>query len=415
MILIIYISLFIFNFFINKFIFGKYLTGLFIYNIIWSLVGIFASFNFYDMYPISIEIKVIILFSVFCFNVFYILLSNKKYLKNKSTLNLNLDLKIVFIFNIISYLYLISFIIRAFEIIKTSGFRVLRIYAFDPFLWGVSTYKLLIIQWIIYPIFIVTIIYSIIYILKQKKLSLLFFIGLFDMILYTFIFAGRYLILMYVLFTIFAFILLVGKKIYLSKFNLKLFLMLIILFISIIVITQFRNWNYNSFLKDLYIYFIGSSKFLDILYTNNTFPEIYLYGKGTFGFILNNIEALKSMIFGLDYNGTDNIISNILGSQVHISDSQTYNALPTYIYTFIADFGLFGVFIGNFIFVLFITFVEKMYYRNYNLVYFALYIWVLFLIFDTIFTYRLLLPFSGITIFFIIFFNLKIQNKKVSI
>ena len=234
-------------------------------------------------------------------------------------------LLIIYFANIIAWIYLSQFIPKAINIIKAFGLRGLRPYAFDSSLGFGTTKQLLIVQWIVYSIFVATVLIAMIYSVMRKKHLLLNIFAVIDVALYTFLFGGRYLIVRMLMFYLFAF--LIVKSLELEKLKVKNlnFVLIGILIIMTIILTNLRNWGNTSFIENVVIYYTGSFTFLDVILSEFDWTTSPLFGTGMFGFIINFIHALFALIFEVPYNSSScQVITHFTGIPRFISVSYTH-------------------------------------------------------------------------------------------
>jgi hypothetical protein len=133
-----------------------------------------------------------------------------------------------------------------------------------------------------------------------------------------------------------------------------------------------------------------------------------------FGFIINLLLGPISFLLGFKYAGSDYLVTQVTANTLFISPSITYNALTTMLYPFLRDLGFIGVIIGTASLALFISSVEKYFSRGRQLIFLCLYVYLGFIIFNSIMVYQLLLPGAGVTIILIFLFINKDSPKKVT-
>ncbi|MFA6808546.1 MAG: O-antigen polymerase [Eubacteriales bacterium] len=248
-----------------------------------------------------------------------------------------------------------------------------------------------------------------IYIVIDRKAPLLTLIAVVDVVLYTLLFGGRYLIVKMMMYYIFAFLIVKVvdlEKIKKKKLNL-VFIGLIV--IAVIVVTSQRNWGNTSIIENTVVYYVGSFTFLDVLLNELNWSYSPLYGMGTFGFIVNLVIAPFAILFKIPYRGSDYLITQITAIPRFISPTQSYNAMTTMIYPFFRDFGFLGIIIGTSFLAWFVSLVEEKFMKNKDMLFLCFYVYLAFVLFNSVLLYDLLFPSAFITMVLVFVF---IKNKS---
>lgn len=366
----------------------------------WCVCAGISSLSLYGHFEPSPTIHLYSMTAIFIFNAVFICHNNEsKVLGERATfISGEVRLSLLYSLNIAAWLYLGQFIPKVFEIIDGNGLRGLRKYAFDSSMGLATTRQLLIIQWVIYSIFVATVLIAIINLVIGKNKVILNFIAFIDVALYTLMFGGRYLIVKVMMYYIFAY--LINKSVNIKKTKGNRFRIAFIgtIIIAIIVLTGLRNWNDVSFIENVVVYYTGSFTFLDVILSEYDWVTHPLYGMGIFGFIVNLLLAPFALIFKLPYVGSNHIITQLTAAPRLISHTRNYNSMTTMLYPFIRDFGFSGIVLGTSFLAWFISYAEKKFVQTKNLFYLSLYIYLAFVLFDSVMSYQLLFPSSGITI-----------------
>ncbi len=369
----------------------------------WCICAGISSLGLYGHFKPTPIIHLYSITAIFVFNVVFILHNNKSKNSLDKTINIRGEarLGIIYFVNLIAWLYFSQFVPKTFNIISIYGLRELRQYAFDSAMGLATTKQLLIIQWVIYPIFVATVLIAINYLVIGRKKFLLNVFALIDVALYTLMFGGRYLIVKVMMYYIFAF--LIVKSVNIEKMkNKKLSVMFIgTIIIAIIILTSQRNWGDTSFIENVVVYFTGSFTFLDVILSEFDWTNYPLFGMGVFGFIINLLYAPFALIFKLPYRGSNHIITQFTAIPRFISHTRKYNAMTTMLYPFIRDLGFIGIILGTSFLAWFISFAEKKFIKTNHLFYLCLYVYLAFVLFDSVMSYQLLFPASGVTIGFL--------------
>jgi oligosaccharide repeat unit polymerase len=372
----------------------------------WCICAGVASLGIYGLYKPSSITQFYSITAILTFNTFFLLhnrLEKKILFKNfKGTARL----KLIFIANTICWIYISAFMPMALNIISLYGFKGLRMYAFDSGMGLATTLELTIIQWLVQPVFVATILIAVIYIVIGRKTRVLTLVALTDVIIYTILFGGRYMMVRMMMYYILAFLIL--KSSHLEQLKKKKINMVFIgaIITSVIILTSQRNWGDTSFIKNTIIYYIGSFSFLDAVLSAEHYVGVtdFLFGKATLGFIYNLIITPFTLLFQLPYLGSDYLITQVTSVPRLISPTQTYNAMTTILYPFLRDFGYLGIIIGTIFLAWFISIVEKMFHRTNHLLFLCVYVYLGFVLFDSVMSYQLLFPAAGVTLLYLFLF-----------
>lgn len=393
---------------LNKILFKSIIKPNLLFTFIWCISVSIASLGLFNIYKLSLDVKIYSLIVVMSFNFIYYLISKKYYINNSSDIKINIRYKEIYILNILSWLYCTKFLIKSLNIIfYGGGLKVLRMYSYNSELGLGSTAELLILQIIIGAIFTSTIIISIALIVLKKVNYKMLLIAIVDLIVYTLLFGGRSYIFNFGLYYIFAYFImkLYGNKV--IKINKKL---IIVCITFLVLLTIKRSWSDVNLLETIVWYFTGGFNNLSVLFLENKMP-MYLYGKAILGFIINIVLMFFTAIFGIDYNGSDHIITAITSIQRNISPSIRTNANTTLIYPLFMDSGVIGIILGSIFLGGLVSIIEREFIKRKDVMFYCIYIYFLQILFNSIFNYSLLFPVSGVTLIFIIIFT----RKKIRI
>ncbi|TDL61520.1 oligosaccharide repeat unit polymerase [Rhodococcus qingshengii] len=414
MYLLLYSIIILLSLYLTKIKYRTVIKSNILFTLIWCTCAGISSIGFYGLYKPSAIIHFYSLTAIITFNIiFFIHNRNKENPINTRNIKGKARLNIIYILNFISWLYLSEFLIKALDIINSIGLKGLRGYAYDSSKGFATTFELLIIQWIIEPIFIATILIAVVYIVLGKKAPLLKIISIISVTIYTLTFGGRYLIVRVLMYYIFTLLItkstqlkVLGKK----KVN-KLFIGAIIL--TIIILTNQRSWGESSFIESTLVYYVGSFTFLDVLLkaTSNMSP-MPLFGGGIFGFVYNLIVTPLIMILDLPYINSNYIITQVTSIPRMISPTQSYLAMTTMLYPFLRDFGYLGIIIGTSFLAWIISSAEIRLKRTNKLFLLCFYVYLCFVLFDSVMSYQLLFPSAGVTLLALYLF-IDPQNRKI--
>lgn len=170
----------------------------------------------------------------------------------------------------------------------------------------------------------------------------------------------------------------------------------------------------NTF-ENVIVYYIGPFHLLNFYVENPGFSKLneHLYGKATFGFVYNVIEAAKYFIFKSPYKGSDAEITSVTAISVPIGLGIRMNAGSTAIYPFLRDFGLLGIFFGFSLLAIVSNIIKYKYQISKTLRKKAVYLMFMYIVFRLSSSYlELFSPEFLFCLFYIILFstNLKKEN-----
>jgi len=377
-------------------------------NIPWIVFSTISTLGLYDLFIPSNQTLFIISFFLYSLNILYFFYSQNRKILVKINLSIQPRIRLIVFINLIFYIYMLSFFPKIYKIIIESGFANLRSFAFDSSLDLGTTVQLLIFQNIVAPVFLASIIISL-SLLPFKRFRGLIFLSILDVALYTLFFAGRYFIIQLGFFFIFSIFLYNLRNFRSLKISLPLLFFAFIIFIFSIIITELRSPN-SDFIQTLIIYFSGPFIFLDLVLKNNPFKESLFWGTASFGFIVNILFSIFTLITGLKYNGSNHIITQFTGSPLFISPTVGYfNSMTTILFPLIADFGILGPLIGSILLVILIIKFEKFYNNLYSYFSISFYLYFLFILFNSILNSSFLFPSTGMVFILIIFQILRDQ------
>lgn len=191
----------------------------------------------------------------------------------------------------------------------------------------------------------------------------------------------------------------------------------IALIIAMMFITGQRSLGHNAgVLENTFFYLVGGITYFDQMLANpsafNLLNGHYLFGWSTFGFIINPILIVASIVFHFDYIGSDSILSDAASIYLPFNNSLKGNGLCTCLYAFLRDFGLPGVFIGPLLFGLMAGAVWERTFRKefLDLKWFPICIYLMYCVLFS--DWRYILVFPGTAAVFLIIIAVNIINKR---
>lgn len=255
----------------------------------------------------------------------------------------------LYILHIVAYIFSFPYLIKSLSIVRTSGIYMVRDNAFRASSEYAPTAVLLLFQTIVQPLFTVTIIMVIVDVVRKKGRFIPILLSSFDVVLYTFLFAGRFMIFETVFFIFFISYDYYGERsilVFIKKHR-KVILGGFVGVFFLMAVTLARQST--SIWESIYIYVCGPFSYLSKLLEGNVGTNLYLLGRNQFGFIYNFICMALTCTLGIDYAGSDNIVTNLTYLMIPIGKGISFNSLGTVLHDYITDYGvylcLFGVFL----------------------------------------------------------------------
>ncbi|SFJ38880.1 oligosaccharide repeat unit polymerase [Terrisporobacter glycolicus] len=401
----------------SKFIYRNIINPVSIFTSMWLGFSFISCFGFWDMYIPSYETISFILIATLAFSITSLVYyaSSKKKCDSKLDFNDNVDTsklekKIeqkILIINALALLWMSKFISKMLPIILSGDWNLARYYYLNASTVHTvyTTKESLLCQWIIYPIFYATTIYSA-YLFSIKKINykimITSLIGVLSIVIST---AGRNSLFKLIIFYAIAFLFKTNRKISIWKkikqMSIGIKVLLVVGVYILVYISSKRSLSSNiSVFQNVMFYFTGPIVYFDNIIKNPSFFGLdvdLLWGKATFGFLTTPIEIIASSLSGGNYAGADNIITSYVNYYANFSPTIKGNAVSTSLYPFMKDFGYLGILIGPVIFALIVNYVytKSMNLYNDNYVFWnCLSIYMLYIVFFSEWQYDLLFPSS---------------------
>ena len=391
---------------------GTYIAGNTIFTFFWCLILALSSFGLYGLYAPNLYVYVISYASVIVFNIPTLSSRNKNcFLLAKNDINGDFSFPMLLIGHAISYYFALPYLRKSIEFIMKNGFSAIRGVELEFI--GQSTYIALGFQWICLPFFTVTIIFSAINIALGRKSSMLFLLAILDTFAYVILYGGRYIILKFLFYVFAALIIVNGGKVWkIVRKQKKVILFGVITVLFLMYLTSLRSLSHMDFLGNIVGYYVGSLSLLTQLVEQNVQGDYLGYGHMTFGFIINLFQAAAKLLLGWEYNGSDTIFTSFAGDYFQIGENIKTNALPTFLYALILDYGKYFFFIGVLLLASFSFSIEKNFYKKPTIRNFAIYLFILYNIFDTILVYDYISPGTFVVFILLIFLTKDPDNFK---
>lgn len=321
------------------------------FNILWCGGGILAVCGFYRLYEIDV-ITVMVICVISCVfsitacaysNRYVLINSEKDYLIFDSDDDFNLRIIIALnIFAIAFTLYLSKDMIL---ILINEGFTTARYYFLTASENGRAYSTLQIyMMYACFSVFTATELTLAQSIMAKKRNNILILLGIIDLIVYTVAISGRKMILSTILYIGLGF-LYSNKKI---KITFKYKILIVSGMVALVYITLNRLLGVSVF-ENVYLYFIGPFKYLDIVLTQ---PELFkladglLYGCVIFGALTSTLEIIGSLLFGYPYVGIDQAVTAVSEVYYLVAPNRLMNHSSTAALYFMMDYGYFGIIVG---------------------------------------------------------------------
>lgn len=210
-----------------------------------------------------------------------------------------------------------------------------------------STPEMVLITYIIRPIFTVTIIYFAQQIAQKKITKSIAFIAIMDALWLIIATAGRALIVSMIIYIALATVAINGSNILrlikqYKKYIIPAFVLLIV-FIQIIS----KRVNKRSFIEEGIIYFFSGLSYFSTMLNQGIAEAFSLFGKGMLSFLIDPV-VLGLKIFGVSsFSGGSQYLSTLANAILPIGENLTTNATASTLLTFYSDFGIIGAAVGG--------------------------------------------------------------------
>ena len=382
-----------------------------IHNMMWLIAFLLYLFNYIGFYPLDYAVYFYCLTYLFCFNVVAFSYSYpiKKYIvENKQAVcdlfkSEKYDQRCL-MFSIFGWLLSYRILQKSLPILLGSGslstgMNLLRYQTYSD-ISIFNTFELMLLTYIIRPIFTVTILYFALKLASNNLNKKITLIAMLDALFLVAMTAGRALIISMVIYSLIA-ILLFNKINFISiikRYKKYLWILLPSLVFFIFISIQRVNRD-NSVITELFLYIFSGLPYFSIMLKSNIAVPYSLLGKGTFSTIIDPI-FLFIKFFGFDLNLGSQFISNITNTTIEIGQNIQMNAVSSILTTFYVDFGFIGVAFGGVLMGLVTIYIERKLMRKMSPKYFVIYLYVFCAIIMSIQNYS----FLGSATFFVFLF-----------
>lgn len=414
-----YISIFILVVIITYLMEGTLICPNILFSFMWCLGAILNLKHLAGIYGISHQTNMYICVSIIAFNIAYLLCSKHYKVKmNAHIHDITFQSKKLFVSNILSYIIMLPILVRAIKILNSLNWNFSLIRKFENPQYGMFTsLHAKVWAWIVYPIFMVTVIYTMILISHREVKYKWMVLSIIDVGMYTLLYGGRTAIVKMIFYFIFGMV--ICNREYMHKMAklIKKYSWLIIVGGGLLVsLTNSRSLKGLSVVENALIYFFGSFTFFDVITNSRKFYELnaeMLYGRGSFGFLLSPFLYLIQKIFGTNNITGEYLIKNVTDNFVMISNDIRYNAMGSDLYIFWRDGRIYGIIIGHIFLACLVVFFRKHALAYKNVRWYSTYIYVIYILFTSTMLYDLLSIQSGIMLFLLFFYSKDTKKKAV--
>lgn len=420
MLTFLYVLLLICIISLTYFKFRKVVTINIMFSVIWCFAGIANNNEYASLYKLSSRTNIYIVLSIIVFNCVYILFGKSvdiKYTLKLLQINLNhhkKNMNVLIVLNLFCYIFMVPIFLKAINIIQNQSWARLRAYAFMESDLLATALQIRISIWIVYPIFLFTIILSLIYIIIQKRDFILTAMGIIDIALYSVSFGGRGLIVKSIILFGLTLILLYQQQRIRIKFRKRYFLGGGIAILILSNAISARSLGGLSVINNLIVYLVGSFSYFDVITNSSKYTDlnsVYLFGTGALGFLINPFLYVMSLFPGVDNLTSEKITKLVTTNFEFISSDYMYNALPTSMYPFWRDFGIVGIILGTMFFAVSVIYVEKKFHAEMNLRWLIIYLIFIYAVFESAMQYDLLTIQFSFIILITILLTIEKKNK----
>lgn len=285
-----------------------------------------------------------------------------------------------------------------------------------------STHELLLFSWIAEPILIGIMVFFACELCSHRMNWMAFILSVAGCALYIAVSGGRNLLFIFACVLFVALVLsaqMNGILRWIKALPRAVKMAIVIMIVAMIVITEQRSLGRGTgVLENVFFYLVGGIVYFDQMLADpsafNLFGGQYLLGWSTFGFIINPILIIASIIFKFDYVGSDTLLSDAASVYLPFNDSLRGNALCTDLYAFLRDFGIFGTVIGPILFGMIVGFVWEKTFANgrTNPKWFPICVYLMYCVLFS--DWRYILVFPGTTMVFAVIIAVNLINKKTA-
>lgn len=419
-----YLTIFLLSLLIIKTRYKTIICPLTIFAITFCLFPFVVTLKPLGLYDLSLETHLYILLSYFTFFLSFLFFTNNitKGLTHagKSVVNNSLNYFLLIVVNLAIFIYLVPKVFVSWNIIQSQGWISLR-NNYEEIISSSTTDN------IIYTWFIKTFITASIAVLSfdvfnnRNKMQIpSIIVVLLNVLLDVVLFAARATLVKLIVFLVLAFLFCRVRK---ESISLKYFLLLGLIVLAMLLVLfyvtneRMSDGTYSTFsiFDSAVMYYCAPFSLFNYYVQNPSFAELgtngLQFGSATFGFVYNIIRSGLYIVFGLEYNGSDYIVTQVTSQTIRVGSSVSINAACTSIYIFMRDFGIFGIIFGFILCAFSISSCFKYFKNSPSTRSGSLYIFFLYFIFRLSSTYDFMSPGSFFAICYIILLTYRRHSK----
>lgn len=376
----------------------------FIYTTIWCLGAATVSLGYSGLYPISKQVHGYIIMSIITFNILYFI-KNREFTAGfvaKWEIS-KLSYQLIVVGSIVSYIIMVPITIRAISIIMSSGWFLLRSYAYSSSSMA-SAVQIGLYSWFINPLFSATfLIAAVCWFSNSKYKKKLMFLSIIDLILITVTFGGRYNIVKFVLFFLSAYQLNIMYKGNKEKVKIKYWILGFMVAGLLIYLTSLRSLKGLSAVQNIFVYLFGSLVYFDLIIAEGFSPlnSVKLFGNATFGIFTNIPMYIFYKLSGHNFT-PEFLIDQTSNDFLYISPGYRYNAFTTWLYPFWKDYGTVGIIVGVAFVCLLFCYLKRRVVLKRTMSSYVLLVYVSYVVLTSTLSYNLITIQQSVTLFLVI-------------
>lgn len=385
-----------------------------IFTFIWCLCASLSCYGILGMRIPGAPIHYFVVVTIIVFNLFYLLRITSNPLSNKddSTPEVNIRMMLLYILNVVSLISLLPYCLISLRRFLSTGILGYRGDLIKEL--SANDYTLFFIREIPSAIFSVTIFIFAVLLFTKKSNKIIAAIVIIDLLVFTIVFGGRYLILRFIVTIIITWLAFNSTRLKMRKIKVR-YILFSILFI--LLVTQIRLGNNYTIVENFSLYYVGPLSFLDLIMHNtesfNIFTEYY-YGYFTFAPFFEPIVLFLKFTFGVNWEVPSYLINMYTQNFYNIGSSNliTFNNSTTMLYPFLRDYGYLGLIIGPAILGGIVGCLERRFLEKHSIKSLILYVFLCNVLIDSVLSYTLISTQSGITILLILYLVKNQARKK---
>jgi oligosaccharide repeat unit polymerase len=407
---------------VSRLVYKTILTPITFYSVLWCVVGIVTNLGIYGYYLPSELVNWAMAIGSIIFLIIYVLgFKYKSNLINISIQSSTLNIRYVVIINILCFIIIAPYCIKALSVIRGAGFTYLRSIVGNTEL-GIINNSLIsnLLESIIKPIIMTTSVLSVTIMFtneSKKKKILTVLLAVIGVFLYSILNASRILIVNYLFYWIISFLLLDKSSILVLLWREKTKIFIVTIMIAFLLYMQRARSSDISILETFYIYYFSGPAYLTQIVNDTIVFSInnqFLWGTATFGFISNIFSNVLILLTGKPQGSVYLLGSVLTNKQYAVSSRHLVNSMSTVYYNFLLDWGTLGIVLGPIIVAYLSVQISKRAYMERNLLSVSLFVFWINVLIRTIFKWDLLGIDFMVILIALYFFTNQFKNSRIS-